>query len=93
MAIGSDYSQPVMVNGFVCWNCNQVAEAKKGENPAHPDAASGAAGPSGAQKTSPAVVFGGALASLNGRTAAGASSPAATPPAPASSGAQLDVLV
>ena len=39
MSVSANYSQPVAVNGYLCWNCKQVAEAKKGEMPAGPPAA------------------------------------------------------
>ena len=34
MTIGANYVQPVIVNGYACWNCHQVSEAKQGTNPA-----------------------------------------------------------
>ncbi len=36
MSIGSDYAQPVTVNGFTCKNCTDVDYAKKHIDPAHP---------------------------------------------------------
>jgi hypothetical protein len=36
MAIGTDYSTPVQVNGFTCRNCTDVDYAKKHIDPAHP---------------------------------------------------------
>ena len=33
MSVSGDYAQPVNVNGYVCWNCSQVADAKKGVDP------------------------------------------------------------
>jgi hypothetical protein len=36
MAISTDYPTPVMVNGFSCKNCTDVAYAKKHIDPAHP---------------------------------------------------------
>lgn len=38
MAISSDYSSPVIVNGFSCRNCSEVDKAKKNIDPAHPEA-------------------------------------------------------
>jgi hypothetical protein len=32
--INANYTRPVVVDGYPCWNCHQVAEAKKGLNPA-----------------------------------------------------------
>jgi hypothetical protein len=34
MTISGNYARPVVVDGYPCWNCHQVAEAKKGVNPA-----------------------------------------------------------
>ncbi|MEJ2456678.1 MAG: hypothetical protein P8Y58_00445, partial [Novosphingobium sp.] len=42
MAISTNYSTPVTVNGFTCRNCSEVDQAKKFIDPAHP-----AAGPFG----------------------------------------------
>jgi hypothetical protein len=88
MTVGANYSKPVLVNGYECWNCSQVADAKKGEDPAHPttgpDATPGASAPSAPG----AVRFGGALASLNA-TSAG-NSPA--PPAPGQPGSSVSVF-
>ena len=83
-AIGGNYPQPVLVNGYECWNCHDVAEAKNNVDPARPDPASATASPSATRPG--AVVFGGALSALNGRPAAAAS--AQPPPA---TGAALDV--
>jgi len=87
MSISGQYQTPEVVNGYVCWNCAEVAKAKKGENPASnaldpssaangangsSNAANSANGSSGVQggpastSQSPAVVFGGVLASANG---------------------------
>ena len=76
MAIGGDYANPVYVNGYQCWNCSQVAEAKKGINPAQPN--TGVEGPqpkAGSSSAStpsqgPAVTFGGALAGSSPGTGA-----------------------
>lgn len=42
MAISSDYSAPVRVNGFACRNCSEVDQAKRNIDPSNP-----AAGPFG----------------------------------------------
>ncbi len=42
MAISSDYSAPVRVNGYACRNCSEVDQAKRNIDPANP-----AAGPFG----------------------------------------------
>lgn len=36
MAVSSDYSSPVVVNGFSCRNCAEVDQAKKNIDPADP---------------------------------------------------------
>jgi len=67
MTIGTNYSIPVQVNGYLCKNCTDVDLAKKHIDPAHPRS-----GPYGinakddptANKTA-AVIFGGALSSFN----------------------------
>ena len=59
-----------VVNGYLCTSCNDVAKAKKGENP-HPPPGSdkdGKDGVNNASETSPfdgpAVTFGGSLSAL-----------------------------
>src|SRR3954468_21648777 len=67
MSINGNYSAPVSVNGYQCWNCTDVDNAKKHIDPAHPKA-----GPYGVDaaddptlrndpKVRAAVVFGGNL--------------------------------
>lgn len=46
MAISTDYSAPVWVNGFACRNCSEVDQAKRNVDPANPSA-----GPFGINKT------------------------------------------
>jgi hypothetical protein len=79
MSVSGDYSQPVPVNGYLCWNCSQVADAKKGVNPADvkpgETAAQAAASPSNTTSTS-AVTFGGALAGTS--SASGSQSPSSS---------------
>jgi len=58
-----------VVNGYLCTSCNDVAKAKKGENPHPPpgsdDGQEGKNGPAGASPfDGPAVIFGGALGTL-----------------------------
>ena len=68
MAIGSDYSTPVIVNGFSCKNCTDVGYAKKHIDPEHPKS-----GPYGinakddptVKNATAAVSFGGSLSDLN----------------------------
>jgi hypothetical protein len=38
MISGANYPNPVFVNGYECWNCTQVDEAKKYIDPADPKA-------------------------------------------------------
>ncbi|HLK26057.1 MAG TPA: hypothetical protein VKT30_15490 [Caulobacteraceae bacterium] len=97
-----------IVNGYVCFNCSDVALAQKGINPAHPpnspDPAppsatgqtGGPQGPTNTQST-PAVTFGGALSQLNGAAAVQApGSAAASAPAgqqpPGQTSGQLNIL-
>lgn len=71
MSVSGDYAQPVPVNGYLCWNCSQVADAKKGVDPAAvkpgESAAQAQASSSNATPAS-TVVFGGSLAGLNAAT-------------------------
>jgi hypothetical protein len=104
LTIGADYPTPVYVNGYACNNCAQVAEAKKGVNPADPKA-----GPYGVDAQSnpqpvgqasasfgPAVVLGGQLAQSAPVSAAAAGAPATASPAvtsPLSTSGQINLLV
>jgi hypothetical protein len=96
-----------IVNGYVCFNCTDVANAKKGINPAHPkdplhpqtDAQNALA--AAKAKDNPAVILSGALSNsstANGTansSAATNSSSATQNPTPASystgTGTQVDV--
>ncbi len=75
---------PQTVNGYICFDCADVALAQKGINPAHPpgsvsnptgatpqglDNPRSADGAGGASHSPNAVVFGGALASQTGAAA------------------------
>ncbi len=72
MAISTDYPKPVTVNGFVCRNCDDVADARKFIDPAAPkDGATPARG------VAEAVSFGGTLV----RSDAAEQVPAAPPTA------------
>jgi hypothetical protein len=90
MAISGDYSQPVSVNGYQCWNCTDVANARKNIDPAHPK--SGPYGIDSKQdptaKQSEAVTFGGSLSSTNIASPAGSDDPDADDAAP---GTRLDI--
>ena len=64
MSVSGNYPSPVWVNGYQCWNCTDVDNAKKHIDPAHPKS-----GPFNVDaKTDPsrafgpAVNFGGSLA-------------------------------
>jgi hypothetical protein len=70
MTINGNYSSPVSVNGYQCWNCTDVDNAKKHIDPQHPKA-----GPYGVDavndptlrndpKVRAAVMFGGNLSDL-----------------------------
>jgi hypothetical protein len=95
-----------IVNGYVCFNCSDVALAQKDINPAHPpnspdpsgptNGASGAQGSSNTQST-PAVTFGGSLSQTQGAAAvqpSGGAGAAATPsqPAPGQTGSQVNLF-
>ena len=43
MAISGNYSHPVIVNGYSCVNCAEVAQAKADIDPANPSAGPGGA--------------------------------------------------
>ena len=88
MSIGGDYTKPVYVNGYQCWNCAQVDEAKKGVDPAHAKDASGAPSSGQGVGQTPAVTFGGALAGVQPAAASAQPRGAASGP-----GAALDVTV
>jgi hypothetical protein len=75
---GANYPNPVFVNGYECWNCTQVDEAKKHINPADPKA-----GPFGIDATNGA-------GSQSGASTAGGASTSATPPGV---GGRLDISV
>ena len=69
MSINLNYAQPVVVNGYACWNCHQVSEAKQGVNPAtqgpfavqaSPAATAAAPGAASAQVTPPSALPDGA---------------------------------
>jgi len=82
MSISANYAQPVFVNGYACWNCHQVSEAKKDINPAQPaDGASSAATPAGA------VLFGGSLSNAVSALA----QPSPKPPQASATGGALDL--
>ena len=91
MSVSTDYSTPVMVNGYACKNCTDVGNAKKHIDPEHPR--SGPYGinakndPSAQQNA--AVEFGGALAGLKDAKP----SSAHDTPGPQLPGAQLDLTV
>ena len=78
MAVSTDYSTPVIVNGFQCKNCTDVDYAKKHIDPAHPKS-----GPYGIDaKDDPTVKQTDAVTSVTGVT---------KPTPPPGLGAQLDI--
>jgi hypothetical protein len=93
VSVSGNYSQPVMVNGYQCWNCTEVGEAKKHIDPQHPK--SGPYGIDAAQDPSlrnnpqaqRAVQFGGSLTAPASSAAQNASVPGSPPVA----GGNLDV--
>jgi len=95
-----------IVNGYVCFNCSDVALAQKDINPAHPpnrpypappSATGDGSGPQGASntQTTPAVTFGGSLGQLVGpasvQPSAAASGSAPASQQPPGQGAQLSL--
>lgn len=105
MVISANYATPVLVNGYLCNNCTQVAEAQKDINPADPQA-----GPWGVDAKSisspaesPAFTLGGLLASgttINGvapgkpaSVASSASPTSTTSSPPLRSSRPLDISV
>ena len=66
MAISSDYPHPIVVNGYACRNCDDVAKAKRFEDPAQatplPPTTEARASDGDMQR---AVNFGGVLAFRN----------------------------
>lgn len=91
MAIGTDYSTPVIVNGYACKNCTDVGNARKHVDPDHPRSGPYGINAADDPTVKPTLVqpvrFGGALTKLNETV-----TQAASDPAPAS-GAQLDISV
>jgi hypothetical protein len=87
MSISANYARPVVVDGYACWNCRQVAEAKKGVNPATQGPGSTA---SLAAAQAGAVAPGSSPAQPNGPKAV---SPTAVNGLGSASGARLDILV
>jgi hypothetical protein len=94
---------PQVVNGYLCFNCADVALAQKDINPAHPpgspsnptgttpngiDNPNSAGSVQGASRSPNAVVFGGSLSQLNGGGAGVASAPSQSVYQP---GAQVSV--
>ena len=92
MSVSTDYSAPVMVNGYACKNCTDVDNAKKHIDPDHPRS-----GPYGINaKDDPtlqqdaSIKFGGTLSGLNGGAKASSDDAAPRTQLP---GAQLDLTV
>ena len=82
MSIGTDYPQPVTVNGFSCKNCTDVDYAKKHIDPAHPRS-----GPYGVNakddptvKAHSAFKFDGALKGVSDSASAGLTTQQASAP-------------
>ncbi len=65
MSIGSDYAQPVTVNGYTCKNCTDVDYAKKHIDPAHPKSGPYNVNAADDPSRQNAVQFGGNLSASN----------------------------
>ncbi len=92
MTISGNYSSPVSVNGYQCWNCTDVDYAKKHIDPKHPKAGPygiDAANDPSLRHDPKAVLLDGRLAG-QADSANQASSGSDTPQGP---GAQLDITV
>ena len=83
MTVGTDYSTPVIVNGFHCKNCTDVDYARKHIDPAHPKS-----GPYGINAKDDPTVKQSDTTSSTTRTSVG--SAAVSKPAPGV-GTQLDI--
>ncbi|MEO8683404.1 MAG: hypothetical protein ABI414_01035 [Devosia sp.] len=83
MAISSDYPRPIMVNGYVCRNCDDVSDAKKFIDPSKPKTGVSETQVAG-NDPQRAVSFGGTLSFRN------AVSSATPPPAVAGVGQRYD---
>jgi hypothetical protein len=94
VAISSDYSRPVQVNGFTCRNCTDVDLAKKHIDPAHPQSGpfdmNAAHDPS--RKPDAAVKFGGVFAASPQGLAAAAPGDGAAKGGPNPAAARRDRL-
>jgi hypothetical protein len=82
-AINANYPRPVVVDGYPCWNCHQVSEAKKGIDP-------NTQGPFSAQSPSAA---GGPITPAGASAQAAGSTAGATQTTGLKSTARLDILV
>ena len=71
MSISTDYSAPVLVNGYSCRTCEDVANAKKGVDPADPAAGPYGRDKAGGARNDSAVTFDGLLEALNASSATG----------------------
>src|SRR5579862_4638904 len=65
MSINGDYATPVTVNGFLCRNCTDVANAKKHIDPQHPRSGPYDINAKDDPTQPPSVRFGGSLSALN----------------------------
>ncbi|HEY4265086.1 MAG TPA: hypothetical protein VGM72_07195 [Micropepsaceae bacterium] len=73
-----------IVNGYVCHNCTDVENAKKGVDPAHPKKDSAPQSPTktGIAQSNPAVILSGALAKTGAAKPAGSGLTNQAPNAP-----------
>ena len=65
MAIRSDYPRPIMVNGYVCRNCDDVSDAKKFIDPSKPKTGPVSEPQAAGNDAQRAVSFGGTLSFRN----------------------------
>jgi hypothetical protein len=68
-AISSNYSTPILVNGFACRNCTDVGYAKKHIDPEHPKSGPfNVSADNDPSRKSQAVIFGGTIAKADAST-------------------------
>jgi hypothetical protein len=66
MAISANYPTPITVNGYQCWNCTDVANAKNHIDPAHPQDGPFGIDATGDTPGDPAVKLSGKLSPFGG---------------------------
>ena len=86
MAINGNYPSPVLVDGYLCWNCTDVADAQKHIDPAHPQD-----GPFGLDATAASSSSRNTAVTLGGGLSAAGDPGSATPTQSYQPGSRLNV--